>query len=778
MLQTNMLQAEKTRGPQIDARYSDNAGSGGMAEIVNFALGLLRRQYLVIIITAVFAITSCIIYLRITPPTYTAHVQVLLANPKPEFVQQQSILADPTFDRTQVETQIQLVRSSAIATSVITQLNLVNDPDISGLGPSLSSLLWRGPRTWNSTLEQSKADTPARLSDAAITAFQDRLSASRVGMSSILEISFTSSNPERAAEIANAVAKTYITEQLNAKFEANRTATTWLQDRLRDLGDQASNAEQEVNRYKSRNNIVSSDGKSIDDQQVSDLNNRLSAARAQVTENSARLNQYESILRSNPANLSSIGTLEAAGSDVLSNPIINNLRQQYLELMRRENEYAARFGRNHQAVLTIRDRMQNLRSSILEEVRRVAETSRNDLEVAKQRQQDIEKQLTQAVQQSRATGAAELAIRELDSRAKGLRSLSDIFQQRYVGSKQQETFPITETRVIQPASPPQSKNKPKSKMVMAMGLIGGIGFGVMLGLFRELMDRVFRTSAQIEAELGLPCLALVPGLVLPQSPMRRAKSRPTDGDMGQRTIARDSAIHRAVIDRPLSRFAEAIRSIKLAIDLNATKTSNQVIGFTSALPNEGKTTIAASLAQLVGHGGKSVIIVDCDLRNPSLSSSLAPHAAAGIIEVTNGSQSIEETVWRDPTTNLAFLPAVRRSDVLHSSELLSTDAMHKLFDRLRASYDYVIVDLPPLTPLVDVRATTQLVDHFILVVEWGQTKIDVVKHALHTAPTIHDSLIGTVLNKTDIKAMARYDSYLRDYYSDDHCARYGLSNSG
>lgn len=773
MLQTNMLNAERTRGPQTNPGYSAEPESGGIGAMVDFALGFLRRQYLVIILTAVFAITASIIYLRIAPPTYTGRVQVLLANPRAQFVQQQSILSEPAFDLSQIETQMQLLKSSALATTVINQLDLSNDPDFNGSGPSISRL-WRSPVT---PPEQSNASIGARPSEAVIAAFQDRLSANRVGASSILEISFNSSNPERAAEIANAVANAYLAEQLNAKFEANRSATSWLQDRLRDLSEQALNAERAVNQYKSQNNIVSSDGKSIDDQQITELNNRLMAARSQLTEASARLNQYEAILRTNPANLPAMGTLDAVGSDVTSNPIINGLRQQYLELTRRENEYSARFGPNHQAVLTLRNRMRDLRSSIFEEVRRLAENSRTDLEVAKQRQQQIERQLAEAVAQSRTTNSAEITIKELENRAKGLRSLSDMFQQRYIGSKQQETFPIAETRVIQAASPPQAKSKPKSKIVMALGLIGGIGLGVMLGLFRELMDRVFRTSAQIEAELGLPCLALVPELAVPNSPLRRAKLA-ADGDLGQRMISRASAIHRAVVDRPLSRFAEAIRSIKLAIDLNATKTSNQVIGITSALPNEGKTTIAASLAQLIGHGGKSVIVVDCDLRNPSLSSALAPNAAAGIIEVTNGGQSIEETVWRDPTTNLAFLPAVRRNDLLHSSELLSTDSMHKLFDRLRASYDYVIVDLPPLTPLVDVRATTQLVDHFILVVEWGQTKIDVVKHALHTAPTIHDSLIGTVLNKTDIKAMARYDSYLRDYYSDDHCARYGLSNSG
>ena len=227
--------------------------------------------------------------------------------------------------------------------------------------------------------------------------------------------------------------------------------------------------------------------------------------------------------------------------------------------------------------------MRDLRSSIFEEVRRLAETSRSDIEVAKQRQQQIEKQLAEAVRQSRTTNAAELTIRELDSRAKGLRSLSDMFQQRYMGSKQQETFPISETRVIQPASPPQSKSKPKSKVVMALGLIGGIGFGVMLGLFRELMDRVI---SHLRADRSRA------GTAMPRvgARARRADSRRAQSQIASRPMGIGSANHfegfgsstAPSVDRPLSRFAEAIRSIKLAIDLNATKTSNQVIGITSA----------------------------------------------------------------------------------------------------------------------------------------------------------------------------------------------------
>jgi succinoglycan biosynthesis transport protein ExoP len=203
-----------------------------------------------------------------------------------------------------------------------------------------------------------------------------------------------------------------------------------------------------------------------------------------------------------------------------------------------------------------------------------------------------------------------------------------------------------------------------------------------------------------------------------------------------------------------------------------------VIGITSALPNEGKTTIAASLAQLITHSGKSVIIVDCDLRNPSLSASLAANATAGIVEVVNRTLQIEEVIWRDPKTNLALLPAVRRKPALHTNEMLATDSMRLLFDQLRATYDYIIVDLPPLAPLVDVRSTTTFVDGFVLVVEWGQTKVDVVRHALRTAPNVQESLIGSVLNKTNIKAMSRYDTHCGNYYDEGHYARYGLTASG
>jgi polysaccharide biosynthesis transport protein len=767
MLQRNVQRIDETH-PPLGAVAAEREDFG---EIMHRALAFLRRRYLIIVPVAALTIAPCIVYLHITPPTYTAQVQILFNNSRADFVQKQSLLPDPVVDSTllasQIATQVELIKSRATAVRVINELELADDPDLKASGPSL----WSLGRWISSASEDPQSDTAGQPSERVIAAFQNRLTATRASPSNVIEVGFSSSSRTRAAEVANAVANAYIGGQLDVKVEANQSAKNWLQSKLHDLSEQALAAERAVSAYKSQNNIVSSDGKSVDELQIADLNTRLAAARVQTSEAAARANRYEVMLRAPLDGSSPLGTLDA-GPDSLTSTIISNLRLQYLDLARRANEWAAKFGNEHQAVLLLRARMGEVRSSIMEEVKRLAEASRSELEVAKQRQQQIEKQLNEVVSQSRSASSAELTIRELESRAKESRTLFDSLLLHYMGSL--DNFPVSEARVIAPASPPQSKSKPKTVLVLAIGALGGLALGVGLGLLRDLMDRVFRTPAQIEGELELPCLSVVPRLSRPK-PQPAAASIPAEDD--SRLIASPpSAVHDVAVNMPSSRYAESLRSIKLAIDLSPGKATNQIIGITSALPNEGKTTIASSLAQLIGHTGKKIIIVDCDLRNPSLTACLAPKATTGIIEVVNGSRSLAETVWRDPKTGLVFLPAVRRKPLFHSSEVLSAEATRSLFNELRSAYDYVIVDLPPLTPLVDVRVTSPLIDFFILVVEWGRTKISVAQHALHTAPNVYENLIGVVLNKTDIKSMLRYDAEHSDYYSDTHYTRYGLTD--
>jgi succinoglycan biosynthesis transport protein ExoP len=304
-----------------------------------------------------------------------------------------------------------------------------------------------------------------------------------------------------------------------------------------------------------------------------------------------------------------------------------------------------------------------------------------------------------------------------------------------------------------------------------------VGFGAL----RELLDRGFRTREQVRSVLDAECLAMVPLLTSSHSHKTNGPTKllgyavSAARGSSRRSIYSTPAVMRTIIDAPSSPYAEAVRSIKLTVDLNNKDTSTRVLGLTSCLPSEGKSSLAAAMATLIAHGGARVLLVDCDIRNPSLSRALAPDAAAGLLDVISGKASLTDAVWGDVNTKLAFLPAVGGQPPANAAEILASDAAKSLFETLKLGYDYVIVDSAPLVAGMDVRATSTLVDSYLLVVEWGATKIDAVQYALRNAPGVQQNIAGVVLNKVDLNAMGRYDSYGSAYYYGESC-RTGLMN--
>jgi succinoglycan biosynthesis transport protein ExoP len=199
---------------------------------------------------------------------------------------------------------------------------------------------------------------------------------------------------------------------------------------------------------------------------------------------------------------------------------------------------------------------------------------------------------------------------------------------------------------------------------------------------------------------------------------------------------------------------------------------NRVVGITSTLPNEGKSTVAGSLAQLMAQAGAKVLLIDADLRNPSLTRRIATSAKLGLIEVVQGRARFDDAKWHDPVTGLDLLPAVVNTRFAHTNEILASEAMREFFSKIKSAYDYVIVDLSPLTPVIDVRITEPLIDSYVYVVEWGQTRIDAVEHALSDAKNVYDNLVGVVLNKANISTLSRYEAYKGSYYYNPYYSRY------
>ena len=368
----------------------------------------------------------------------------------------------------------------------------------------------------------------------------------------------------------------------------------------------------------------------------------------------------------------------ATVTDTLHNDIITKLREKYLEMDAKASEWAAKYGPTHLAVVNLRNQMAEIRRTIYEEFKQIAETYKNDYQIAQAREDSVRKSLKKLITESQSTNQAQITLGDLQASADTYRTMYDNFLQRYMESVQAQSFPISNARLITRAARPLGKSAPKSSLVLALAGLAGIILGAGLGMLRDIGDRVFRTTTQVREDLETDCIAVIPLM----------KEGPKGGVLGKqvapaniarpRTILRDTSLRWAVVNSPLSRFTRSLRAIKIAADLGGAVRANKVIGVTSSLPNEGKSTIAVSLAQLIAHGGGCVILVDCDLRKPGLSQTLAPHAQAGLLEVVAGKAALDKVIWEEPSTGLSFLPAVVPSRLSHASEILASGAIGKI----------------------------------------------------------------------------------------------------
>ena len=635
--------------------------------------GFVRRQYPVILFVLLLGLGLSAVYLVTTPPKYTGHAVLVIDTHRTQAFPQQS-MGDTPIDSTMVDTQLEILRSESIAASIVKDLHLDQDPEFSKPRAGfVSTILGLVTNIFTSPFSTREPPSDAQLTRAAIGTILARLSVRRVGLTYAIEIDYQSFNPERAAQVANAVAEAYVVDTLEAKYQTTRRAAVWLQDRLKELHEQSSSAERAVVEFKAKNNIVETGGKLMNEQQLTELNTALIQARAQTAEAQARLERIDQILKSDAPD--SATTAAATVADTLHSEVINKLRQQYLDLQAHESDWSRRFGPDHLAVVNVRNSMREIRHSILDELQRIAETYKSDFQIAKTREDTVQRSLAQIVAESQTTNEAQVTLHSLESSAQTYKSLYDTFLQRYMESVQQQSFPLSEARMITQASGGY-RSAPNTLQIIALATMGGLFIGVGIGMLREISDRVFRTTGQVEEILQADCIAVVPLMKNDRPPLpghaergllskvvelpfarfaesirsasgapdlkevmeqsesiaiapARPKLEPV-AEVAPRTLVHDQSMLWAVTDAPFSRFTESIRAIKVAADLKRLVKENKVIGITSSLPNEGKSTLAMAFTGLIAQSG-SAVLVDCDLRNPSLTRALAPGAKLGIL---------------------------------------------------------------------------------------------------------------------------------------------------
>lgn len=739
-------------------------------------LAAAKRQMRTVGLFGLAGLALGAVYLLFTPSVYTAATDILLDDSLTKFAEDKPDTPPAAQAESMVLSEVEILKSAQLARAVVKAQHLQDNEAF--LNPPVSPFAWvkstvKGALRIFSGRSASTGSAEEGRIGKAMAILQQNLDAQRVGRSYVISLSYSANDPKLAGAITRAYADAYLSDHLDANFDATQRATVWLQGRLDDLRQRSQDAALEVEKYRAANGLTATSGELVSDQQLSDLNKQLILAQADTANALARYNQFKSIVDGGPENAIKNATVPIEkGSSGTNASVLTDLRTRYLNMAKREQDISARFGEDHPQAVALRREEADVTQQMFGELKRLTESYRNEYEVAKSREASLRTNVGDLSDQSSRSGQSGVELRGLEQKAQALATLYQSFLARYAEASQQRSFPIAQARVISQAGDPVAASSPRKTMVLGLSLVLGLFAGAGAGAVREFRERFFRTAEDVQNALDVKFLGYLPIV----GPSFRGKATPNGADgPDQPEAPRETTIPRILrvaINAPASSFAETLRNVKLASDVVLPRDPCKVLGFVSVLPDEGKTTVAANFAGLLAAGGARTLLIDCDLRNPGLTRGLPLLPERGLVEaVVGGDQRWQNTLLFDRKTRLAILPAVIRGRLAHTSELISGPGMRDLIEAARQSFDYIVVDLPPLGPVVDAKAFAPLADGFVLVAEWGATPRALVRSALQAEPVIAAKTLGLVLNKTDVRQLPRYglfgsaEQYLDRYSS-------------
>ena len=741
------------------------ASTDALAASFEAVKSFLRRQWLFILLSLLVGTGIGFASLAIIPMKYLATATVLLDKERLHLFNKDSVIGETAIEtHAAFEGQMELLKSDLIAKEVIRKLNLERDPEFALPAPSV--LDWLGD--WLGWSEAATRLSEAQRETYLLGVFAKQRSVKRIGAAFAVEISFESQSAALAAAVANAIAEAYISDAHSAGRIAAREAGAWIQARLTELREQMVRAEQAVVDFRDKNKVADAGDRPVVRQEIAEVSTELTQVRAKLSDVSARLERTRAAMREYATS-----TVIPAMVELLNSALTTKLVEQYLELSNREAEYAARYGSEHKATLRLRERKEEVKLGLFAEMQRLEQSFLSEKQVLETRVKGLENALKAAVSNSHDYERVQIRVRELDSAAQSYRALYDGLLRRHSEAILQQEQPITEARVISPALQPVSKVMKKPLILAAVLGLGAMGLGIALSLLRDLKDRTFRTGEDIERRLKSDFIGMIPNWrpSFRAHASRRTALVPADAQIEQHLLPGSNA-YWAVVLSPTSSFAEAIGRVKYAITRQVALNGGRNIAFTSVLPNEGASTIAAGVVQSFAQSGRSVVLVDLDFRHPRLSRELAPHAKAGLQEVLFRDATLDDVILTEGSTGFAFLPGIVNHLKARPEGLLEADTLPAVLTELRERYDYVIVDLPPMFPMLDVAMTDRFIESYVVVVEWGSSKVDTVAHALARCPGVRSRMLGFVLNKVKFDRLRLYDHRAADYYDPKRYSNY------
>lgn len=720
-----------------------------------------RRKNLFIGIVALLTMAA-LAGLSAVTPEYTAQTDVIIENREQQIADLKAVLGDVLPDKEGLLSEIEVIRSRAIAEKVIDELKLDRDPEFNqalrpasifaAIGDEIGSTLgkWIPADVFARFIAGgdeptvSERDRVARERDKLVDAFLEQLAVSVKGQSRVIVIYFTSEDPAKAARIADTVADAYIVEQLEAKFQATQRANTWLAGKLQDLRKQVAQSDGAVEAYRRRAGLLQSKDGTLISQQVADLNTQLIVARSERAAAEARLDQIRQMIRA-------AGSAQAA-ADVLGSPTVQELSKQEAEVKRKIAELSQEMGGRHPRLISARAELQDLQSKMASEVSKVVQKLENEAAVARAREAALALSAQQLENRLGEANASEVQLRALEREADANKALLQQFLSRFeeITAQSDMVAQQTNARILSKAVAPEHPSAPKKLQILALVFVAASALAAMIVFLVENLDRGFRSGEQIEQSTGARSLGLVPLF----------KGRKKDG--GPQGF---------VVSNPSSLFGESIRSVYTSLLISGSRAAPRTLLVTSSQPKEGKTTLAVCLARICAISGKSAVVVDTDLRKPSVHRAMAVPQAPGVADYWRGEATLDEVLHRDEATGAWVVPCGRLG--IDPVKVLGSPQMREMLAALADRFDLVVVDSPPLMAVSDARLLAPDMDASVFAVRWGRTPREIVHQGLKDLVETGAQVSGVVLTMVDPEKHARYGFGDSGYYYQGVKSYYG-----
>ncbi|MCT4372282.1 polysaccharide biosynthesis tyrosine autokinase [Yangia mangrovi] len=660
-------------------------------------LGSLWRGKVIIILAFVAAVLLGGLYAYVlATPMYRATAVVMLNNREEQVVDLGSVMSGLGSDTTVINTEVEVLKSRVLLGKVVDKLELTTDPEFNASlkAPSTIDQLKGFLSSLVAPAGETESSGDARQREATIDALLTSMTIKNVSQSLVFQVTVETTDAAKSAKIADALVDLYILNQLEVKFEATEQATTWLTERVTDLQVALEEAEGKVKDFRASTPLVSPEALEGLEIQVKDTRERITSM--ETAQDAARAR---------------VAALEAAQTPQQQADATKDLQLQ--RMLPRVDEPAI--------AESFRTRFEQLSA------RAQAELTRNTSQLAA-----LQNSLAELERQTEQQSQDLITLQQLSREAEASRLLYEYFLSRLKETSAQQGVQQADSRIISPAVEPVQASAPRKPLILAMSGILGLMLGAAFVLIREARNRAFRTAEQLEGTTGYATIG--------QLPMIKASRR------------KDAIAY--LKERPSSAAAEAVRNLRTSVMLSNVDTPPKVIMTCSALPGEGKTTVAMSLTLNFASMGKKVLLIEGDIRRRVFGQYLTTEQTDGVVSVLTGAKTFDEVVTHDDLVGADVLLGDKGQS--NAADIFSSVRFAELLKELRSRYDIIIVDTPPVLVVPDARVIAQHVDATVFVVKWDQTQREQVIGALREFESVGKPVSGLVLNQISPRGMKRY----------------------